>query len=51
MILKSNFWHKRKIDNSDPILSVLLYITINIPMQFKTDFVVQGHLGLGNMTS
>ncbi len=38
----SDFWHKRKIDNSDPY-NVLLATATNIHVGLKTGFVAQGH--------
>ncbi len=38
-----DFWHKRKMDNFDSY-NVLLAIATNIPVQFKSGFVVQGHI-------
>ncbi len=37
------FCIKRKIDNVDPY-NVFLAIATNIPLRFKTGFVVQGHI-------
>ncbi len=37
------FWHKIKIDNSDPN-NVSLPIATNIPMLLMTGFVLKGHI-------